>query len=106
MQISLVDRLSIQMSISEITRRNIFDALRLNQTNWHGRLTETEFLSRIFDLNQLSSTDGRFKNMASDIVQHRYNNLDWEDDWIYDDHRLNLLKCEDPQFLQFLYEMR
>jgi AbiJ N-terminal domain 3/Abortive infection C-terminus len=43
--------------------------------------------------------------MAGDLIQHRVNNYDWDDDWIYSDKRLNLLQCEDEQFLRFLCEM-
>ena len=43
--------------ISEITRRNILDALRLQQVQWEGRLGESAFLSRVFDLSALPSVD-------------------------------------------------
>ncbi len=92
-------------SISEVTRRNIFDELRLCDVNWSGRLAEDEFLSRIFDLSDLPSNDHRCPNMASDIFMHRQNFLDWSDDWVFDDSRLNLLRCEDETFLLFLCEM-
>ena len=59
------------MRISEITRRNIFDTLRVENVNWAGRLDEPDFLSRIFDLEQMPSYDSRFKNAAGDIWQHR-----------------------------------
>lgn len=92
--------------ITEITRRNIFDVLRVQQVNWSGRLNEPDFLARIFDLEKMSSYDGRFKNAAGDIWQHRINNpTDWEDDWIFSDSRFNLLKCDDETFLAFLCEM-
>jgi hypothetical protein len=90
------------MQISEITRRNIVDDLRLRQTRWCGRLSETEFLSRIVDLGSLPSTDRRLKNMEEDILQHRVADDDWPEDWIYDDKRLKLLSCDDVQFLRFL----
>ncbi|MGB9591514.1 MAG: abortive infection family protein [Candidatus Kryptoniota bacterium] len=92
--------------ISEITRRNIFDAIRMENVVWAGRLNEPEFLARIFDLEKIPSTDGRFKNAAGDIWQHRINNpTDWDDDWIFSDSRFNLLKCNDETFLRFLCEM-
>jgi len=92
--------------ISEITRRNIFDVLRVQQICWSGRLNEIEFLARIFDLENMPSLDGRFDNGAGDIWQHRINNpTDWEDDWIFSDSRFNLLKCDDEIFLGFLCEM-
>src|SRR5262245_3754116 len=92
--------------ISEVTRRNIFDVLSVQQINWSGRLNEPDFLARIFDLEKMESTDGRFKNAAGDIWQHRINNPnDWEDDWVFTDKRFNLLKCDDEKFLSFLCEM-
>ncbi len=92
--------------ISEITRRNIFDGLRVLNVNWAGRLDEPEFLARIFNLEQMPSYDGRFKNAAGDIWQHRINNpSDWDDDWIFTDSRFNLLQGDDETFLQFLCEM-
>lgn len=72
---------------------------------WAGRLSETDFLSRIFDLDQLESFDGRFSNASGDIWQHRVNNNDWEDNWVFSDTRFNLLKCDDSIFLNFICEM-
>lgn len=92
--------------ITQITRRNIFDFLQAEGFWWSGRLSETDFLSRIFDLDQLPSFDDRFENAAGDIWQHRVNNPnDWEDNWIFSDSRFNLLKCDDTIFLNFLCEM-
>ena len=64
------------MKISELTRRDIFDAMKIENVMWHGRLEETEFLSRLYDLSALPSYDGRFKDAAGDIWQHRVNNND------------------------------
>jgi hypothetical protein len=74
---------------------------------WYsGRLEETDFLSRIYDLNKLPSEDSRFGSMSSDIWQHRINNPnDWPDNWVFYDNRLDLLNCPDGDFLQFLSEM-
>ncbi len=92
------------MQITEITRRNIVDEVRVSGITWHGRLEEVVFLSRLFDLNALPSNDGRFKTMAADIFQHRVNNSDWPDDWVFDDERLGLLDGDDEVFLRFLCE--
>jgi AbiJ-like protein/abortive infection Abi-like protein len=93
------------MRISQITRRDIADAITVEEANWSGRLEESEFLARIFDLNSLPSTDSRFKNAAGDIWQHRVNNPeDWNDDWIFRDARFNLMGCDDQVFLRFLCE--
>lgn len=87
------------------TRQNILDGLRIEQINWSGNLDEVAFLSRIFDLDELPSFDSRYKTAAGDIWQHRINNYDWEDDWVLDDSRINLLDGPSDQFLKFLSEM-
>ena len=91
--------------ISQITRRDIFDILSIEDIWWAGKLDETEFLSRLYDLESMPSKDPRFSNAAGDIWQHRFNNNDWEDNWVFNDERFNLLKCEDASFLNFLCEM-
>ena len=92
-------------AISEITRRNIFDALRLRKVAWEGRLGESAFLSRVFDLTALPSHDQRTSDMLGDVVLHREHFRDWDDDWPYDDGRLDLLRGPDDVFLRFLSEM-
>ncbi len=71
----------------------------------YGRLDELDFLSRLYDLYSLPSTDSRFHNAYGDIFQHRVNNDDWENDWIFTDQRLQLGKGADETFLSFLSEM-
>jgi AbiJ N-terminal domain 3/Abortive infection C-terminus len=93
-------------AISEVTRRNLFDELRLTSANWSGRVGEAEFLARLFDLSAMPSHDWRCSDMAGDIFQHRVRNDDWGGaDWVYDDARLNLLHCADEKFLTFLCQM-
>ncbi len=92
--------------INEATRRNIFDIIRVEKLAWSGKLDETEFLARIFDLESMPSYDSRYKTAARDIWQHRVNNPDdWNDDWVFSDKRFNLLRCDDIIFLKFLCEM-
>jgi hypothetical protein len=92
--------------ITVLTRRNIFDFIQADGFWWSGRLSEIDFLSRIFELETLPSFDDRYDNAAGDIWQHRVNNpYDWEDNWIFSDTRFNLLKCDDLIFLNFLCEM-
>ena len=93
------------MRISQASRRDIADAIIVEQVNWSGRLEEQEFLARLFDLGALRSTDGRFNNAAGDIWQHRVNNqFDWENDWVFYDNRFDLMGCDDDLFLRFLCE--
>lgn len=106
--VSMIDRSSNSLQgvgISEITRRNIVDELRVRCVSWNGRLNEPEFLGRLFDLSRIPSTDGRFRDADGDIRQHRINNYDWEDDWVFSDSRFNILKGPDEIFLRFICEM-
>lgn len=68
-------------------------------------MEEPAFLARIFDLDSLPSHDPRFTSVAADIWQHRENNFDWENDWVFYDNRFNLLDADDEVFLRFLAEM-
>lgn len=88
--------------ISEITRRDIRD--ELSSLNIYGRLEELEFLERLYDLDELPSSDSRYGTARGDIIQHRYNNFDWPDDWIFDDERFGL-KDNDERFVHFLSEI-
>lgn len=90
--------------VSEVTRRTIVDALTASEIGWSGRLGEDDFLARLYDLTKLPSHDHRYKTAAGDIHQHRINNLDWSDDWVFYDERFNLLHCADESFLRFLCE--
>jgi hypothetical protein len=83
---------------SDITRRDIVDALSAENIHWNGRLEESEFLSRLFNIENLPSTDPRFKNAAGDIWQHRVNNDDWENNWVFFDPRFSLMNGDDDRF--------
>lgn len=86
-------------------RINILDGLRLEHVAWNGALDDVEFLSRIYDLRALPSYDSRFNDAAGDIWQHRFNNDDWEQDWIFSDKRFGLTDGPVEQFLRFLCEV-
>ena len=92
-------------AVTEVTRREIFDSLRVAGTEIYGRLPEIEFLDRVFNLAELPSHDPRFDSMKGDIQQHTIRNFDWPSDWIYSDARLNLWRCPDQVFLKFIAEM-
>lgn len=97
-------RLTLKAEITEVTRRAIIDRLVTGNWDWAGRLQEDDFLSRLYDLNALPSEDNRFQTAAGDIWQHRVNNRDWEDSWVFYDQRFNLLHGPDADFLRFLCE--
>lgn len=92
------------MKITQITRKDLFDAMVIEKVNWAGTLEESEFLSRLYDLSSLPSTDQRFSDAAGDIWQHRVNNYDWEDHWVFYDRRFHLMNGDDEILLRFLAE--
>ncbi|MBX3521647.1 MAG: hypothetical protein KF807_00415 [Xanthobacteraceae bacterium] len=94
----------IPNSITDLTRRAIFDSFSAQKINWCGNLSDIDFLSRLYDLTKMPSYDHRYENAAGDIYQHRINNYDWEDDWVLTDARFNLLHGDDESFLRFLCE--
>ncbi len=101
----MASRVKKKQTISEVTRRDITDSLIADRVNWEGRLDEPGFLGRVWNLSEMRSTDGRFRDAAGDIWQHRINNYDWEDDWVFHDSRFDLAGCADETFARFLCEM-
>jgi AbiJ-like protein/abortive infection Abi-like protein len=91
--------------ITPVTRRDIFDYIRTEGGPWWGRLDELDFLARIYDLEVLPSNDYRFKSASRDIWQHRVNNEDWDDDWVFSDSRFRLASGPDELLLGFLAQM-
>ncbi|MFF0250237.1 AbiJ-related protein [Streptosporangium sandarakinum] len=87
-----------------MTRRRLINGLVQMQIQWSGTLDEVAFLARIYDLDALPSYDSRFATAAQDIAQHRLGNLDWDDDWIFQDERFGLADG-DEALLAFLAEM-
>ncbi len=103
--------------ITEITRRDIFE-LFINgmdwengietveiRFDWHGRLSQKEFLSRLYDLRALDSKDPRFQNAEEELVHHTVKNDDYEGVWVFEDGRFCLMEGEDEILLRFLSEM-
>ncbi|MDO8489900.1 MAG: abortive infection family protein [bacterium] len=91
------------MALTRLTRKDIIDELRLHDIIWYGRLGEVDFLKRIFDLENLPTTDSRCKNMEGDIWKHRIANNDWDDFWVFSDDRL-AMEVDEKIFLDFLCE--
>lgn len=104
-------------NITSITKRDIFDLFRIgyySDDSWmyekplhvtykyHGRLTEIEFLKKLYPLDEMESDDPRFDTAEEDIIQHTRNNDDWDEDWVFEDDRFGLLKGDDKILLDFL----
>ncbi len=100
--------------ITEITRKDIFELFLYGkdiEEFWgkehinygcYGKLSELDFLKKIYDLNSLPSYDDRFDDAEGDIWQHTINNDDYEYGWIFEDARLGLLSGDDDILLKFL----
>lgn len=101
----LIENDGTNTPVTEVTRREIFDEIEAMGVSWSGSLPEVDFLSRLFNLDEVPSSDSRFKNAERDILQHRIMNDDWPDYWVFSDSRFNLLRVEDDVFLRFLCEM-
>jgi hypothetical protein len=102
-------------NITEITRRDIIELFREGyvEHSWigdekffypyYGRLTEIEFLKKLYPLDKMPSNDMRFENAEIDIWNHTVNNNnDWESDWIFKDDRFELFNGSDVVLLNFL----
>jgi hypothetical protein len=93
-------------TITEVTRRAIVDYLIVS-CHWSGAVNDVEFLSRLYNLKEMPSTDYRrdYPTARADIWQHRVRNPDdWPDDWAFTDERFNLLHGPVEPFLKFLCE--
>lgn len=100
----LANRKVERMSITKVTRRALVADLMVGSFMWWGALEEPDFLGRLYPLEQLPSHDGRFPHALDDLIQHRINNYDWDDDWVFRDDRLGLAGDDDATLLRFLAE--
>lgn len=105
--------------ITQITRKEIFSLLangyddttswgesKLMFFNYYGTLSCTEFLGRLYNLEDLPSLDSRLKNAAEDIYRHTVlNPNDYPEDWLFTDSRFPLCNGTDKQLLDFLCEV-
>jgi hypothetical protein len=117
--------------ISEVTRRDLLDVIQEGfagketvQRNtadygcidveedihiympFYGRLTAIEFLDRLYHLEDMPSTDHRYKNAKGDIYCHTVSFNDWPEFWFLDDERFELIDgFEDEPILKFICEM-
>jgi len=92
------------MRIKPKTKSTIMDKVLLSERPFHGEMDLVAFLSRIWPLDLMPSTDHRFDTAAGDIWQHMVNNSDWSVEHLLNG-RLRLLASEDTVFLAFLETM-
>ncbi|MFJ9203101.1 AbiJ-related protein [Streptomyces flaveolus] len=91
-----------QPSITSVTRNDIFNYLREISSPWWGKLDEVTFLEDLYDLVQPTADNSWLSTVRADIQQHRINNYDLDDDWIFEDPRLELSDGPDEVLLAFL----
>lgn len=70
-----------------------------------GRMSDIDFLERLYPLQEMGSNDSRCKNAYADIWQHTVNNNDLDGNWAFQDSRFGLLDGEDAVFFKFVCEM-
>lgn len=100
--------------ITEATRRNLYDViqecfsitddeLHENKMQYCGNLNCFEFLSRLYNLENMPSTDVRYKSAKGDIYCHTVSFHDWSDFWFLEDERFELTDGnEDEPILNFI----
>lgn len=103
-------------TITSITKLDIFDLLRDGYEDgvfvsgdipnvtyrYHGRLSEVEFLKRLYPLNEMPSNDERYEDAEEDIIEHTLSNYDWDEHWVFEDDRFGLMDGDDDVLLDFL----
>jgi hypothetical protein len=88
-----VNSLARIMLITELTRRNIIEALL--RKNIYGKLELLDFLERTWKSSEMPSRD---------IWQHMVNNNDWDDHELFFEC-LDILQLPDQRFLHFLEQV-
>ncbi|MFJ8495027.1 DUF4263 domain-containing protein [Streptomyces sp. NPDC094038] len=98
-------RVSEPPTITAVTRRDIFKYLRGMSHPWWGEMDEVTFLEGLYDLDRPPVGNSRLPSVRADIQQHRIDNEDLHDDWIFKDSRLELSNGPDEVLLNFLARM-
>lgn len=68
-------------------------------------MDEVTFLEGLYDLDRPSVDNSQLPTVRADIQQHRFNNQDLPDDWVFEDSRLELSHGPDEVLLTFLARM-
>jgi len=99
----------MKMAITEITRRNILADIRASGHLLWGNLRSDEFLSRIYDMEDLPSINVEVAIRETVILLESQDEVNEFIDDIYygilDDPKFGLLDGDDAVFLRFLCEM-
>ena len=94
------------IKLSKKLKNDILNLI-ITQDNSFGDLSSgdgiLDFLSKIWDLRIMPSTDGRYNDAYGDIYQHMVNNDDWDYEYLFIT-RLEILENDDvfQRFLQMV----
>ena len=103
--------------LTDITKRDIYELFRdgcivedflISESvkyPYYGRLEETDFLERLYDLENMRSNDSRYENAKGDIFYHTVANDDYPNCWVFEDERFGLKNGSDEVFLRFICEI-
>ncbi|WP_051540157.1 hypothetical protein [Clostridium ihumii] len=93
------------LGLSDVTKGKIIDKL-IKELGYgiFGKIDMIDFLKRIWDLDNMSSSDWRFKNASGDIWQHMENNDDWDLYYLLNTY-IGLNRCDISIFLKFLEQI-
>lgn len=86
-----------KMLFNQIKESNFFNSL-INDDNFF------DFLSSIWDIDTLPSSDPRFNNMRGDIQQHMFNNDDWDYDYLFSEILQLFNENKEDRFNTFITE--
>lgn len=90
------------MKISKVSKKSIVETILSlsNPFNLTDNFTITDFLSLVWDLENMPSEENR-KNALDDIAQHMLRNDDWDFEYLFFD-KLDILEISTKQFINFL----
>lgn len=117
---NLIPEEKYNYKLSELTKRDIkklfTDGLEIDtiglgissetiKMNWHGCITELEFIKRITDITSIKVIDPKCKNFEEEFIKHRILNDDYDNDYFFEDDRLPFKTANDETYLNIICEM-
>lgn len=90
--------------LSKTIKSQVFTAI-ITTPSFLGKYDEHDgiltFLNKIWDLKEMPSEDGRFKNAYEDTLQHIVNNTDWTIEYLFLE-RFKLIDGDEKYFISFI----